>query len=70
MKAFKKETAFKGDGKRAILNEISIMRALNSQYAVKLRGVYETDNSLYLSMDYIEGVSLDTFIKKNRLISI
>lgn len=69
MKAFTKETAYKGDGRRAIEYEISIMRAVSSEHAVKLRGVYETENSLYLSMDYIEGVSLETYIKKNRIIT-
>ena len=53
-----KEAAYKGDGKKAIENEISIMRTIQSTNLVSLYGVYETDNSIYLSMEYVEGTNL------------
>lgn len=45
-----KESAYKNDGKEALINEIKIMRDLDSEYIAKLYGVYETENSVYLVM--------------------
>ena len=50
IKAFMKEVAFKGDGRAAIENEVKLMRRVNNQNLVSLYGVYETKNSIYLSM--------------------
>jgi len=60
-----KEPAFKNDGKYAIENEIKLMRRIKHPNLVTLYGVYETKNSLYLSMEYIQGHSLDSFLRKN-----
>jgi len=65
IKAFMKEPAFKNDGKYAIENEIKLMRRIKHPNLVTLYGVYETKNSLYLSMEYIQGHSLDSFLRKN-----
>ena len=50
IKAFMKEVTFKGEGRSAIENEIKLMRKVNSPNLVSLYGVYETKNSIYLSM--------------------
>ena len=42
------------------------MKRTNHPNIVSLHGVYETKNSLYLSMENIEGSSLDSFLKKNQ----
>lgn len=61
-----KEAAYRGDGRRGIENEIKLMRMINSQHIVKLHGVYETKNSLYLSMEYLEGMTLELYLRKNK----
>jgi serine/threonine protein kinase len=33
---------------------------------MKLFGVYETGNSLYIVTEYIEGVTLENFLKANK----
>jgi serine/threonine protein kinase len=66
IKAFMKEPAFRNDGRVAIENEIKLMRRIKHPNLVSLHGVYETKNSLYLSMEYVEGHSLDFFLRKNR----
>lgn len=56
MKAFSKEAAFEQEnGKEAIINEIEIMRQLNHSNIMKLYGVFETENSLYIVLDLLEG---------------
>lgn len=66
IKAFMKEVGFKGDGKKSIENEIKLMRRIKNPNIVSLNGVYETKNSLYLSMDYVEGLTLENFLKKHK----
>jgi hypothetical protein len=70
VKAFMKETAYKGDGKRSIENEIKVMRMLSSESIAQLNGVYETKNSLYLSMEYLEGTTLEIYLRRNKQIPL
>lgn len=70
IKAFMKEAAYRGDGRRGIENEIRLMRTINSQHVVKLHGVYETNNSLYLSMEYLEGTTLEVYLRRNKNLSL
>ncbi|CAD8137002.1 unnamed protein product [Paramecium pentaurelia] len=64
IKAFSKEVAYGQDkGKMSILNEIAIMRQLDSYALIKLHEVYETDNSLYMVLDLLEGGSLYDKVK-------
>lgn len=46
------------------------MRKLKNPNIVSLHGVYETKNSLYLSMEYAEGMTLDSFFRKNKETSL
>lgn len=46
------------------------MRRIKNPNCVSLHGVYETKNSLYLSMEYIEGCTLDAFFKRNKYVTI
>ena len=70
VKAFMKETSFKGDGKASLENEIKLMRRLKHPNIVSLHGVYETKNSVYLSMDYVDGYTLDAFLRKYKVTTI
>ncbi|CAD8134701.1 unnamed protein product [Paramecium pentaurelia] len=64
IKAFSKEVAYGQDkGKMSILNEIQVMRQLDSHALIKLHEVYETDNSLYMVLDLLEGGSLYDKVK-------
>lgn len=45
-------------------NEIDIMRALDHDNVIKLYEVYETDKSLYLVLELIQGKSLQEVLKK------
>ncbi len=59
VKAFSKSVAYgEENGKEAIVNEISLMRKLNHKNIMKLHEVYETTNSLYMSLELLEGGSL------------
>lgn len=46
------------------------MRRLKHQNIVNLHGVYETSNSIYLSMDYVDGYTLDAFLRKYKITTI
>ena len=70
IKAFVKDVAYRENGKRAIENEIKLMRMLNSTNIARLYGVFETKNSLYLSMEYIEGETLEAYLKKNKTLTL
>ncbi len=71
IKAFSKEAAYSQEnGKEAIINEITIMRELHHQSLLKLHEVYETDNSLYMVMELLEGGQLYDKIKNKYKFSI
>ncbi|EGR30511.1 protein kinase domain protein [Ichthyophthirius multifiliis] len=54
---------------QALQKEIQIMRILdNHPHIIQLQGIYDSDQYFYLVMDFIQGNSLLTEIKKNRVI--
>ena len=64
MKAFSKEAAYSEEnGKECLLREIEIMRNLNSPHNMKLCEVFESDNSLYIIFELLEGGQLFEKIK-------
>ena len=48
-----------------LFNEISILRALNHESAIKLYEVYEDRNNIHLIMEYLKGGELFMKINKN-----
>ena len=49
VKAFSKEKQYSGDkGKQSLENEIWVMRRIEHENLMKLEGVYETENSIYV----------------------
>lgn len=66
VKAFCKEKQYSGEkGKDSLKNEINIMRDTNHQNVMRLEGVFETDNSIYIILEYLRGTQLNEFIKLN-----
>jgi serine/threonine protein kinase len=64
VKAFSKEAAYSEDkGKECLIKEIEIMRALNHKNCMKLHEVFESDNSLYMVVELLEGGLLHDKIK-------
>jgi serine/threonine protein kinase len=39
------------------------MRHINHSNVMKLEGVYETENSIYVILEYLEGVQLNEVLK-------
>jgi len=67
VKAFTKETmavSNKNNAKPSMLNEIDIMRSLDHENIIKLYEVYETEKSIYLVLELIQGKSLYEFLKR------
>jgi len=48
-----------------MLNEIDIMRCLDHENVIKLYEVYETEKSIYLVLELIQGKSLQEVLKKS-----
>ena len=48
-----------------MLNEIDIMRALDHEHIIKLCEVFETEKSIYLVLELIQGKSLQEVLKKS-----
>jgi serine/threonine protein kinase len=48
-----------------IKREIAILKQLNNQHIVKLLDLSQTDNNLYLFLEYCNGGSLEEYLKKN-----
>lgn len=56
VKAFCKESLEASNkGKAALVNEINLMRKVDSDYVAKLEAVYETQNSVYLVLEFLKG---------------
>lgn len=64
IKAFSKEAAYSEDkGKECLIKEIDIMRALNHKCCMKLHEVFESENSLYIVVELLEGGQLYDKVK-------
>lgn len=69
-KAFSKaQLLSKLRGKSSLFNEISLMRSLDSKNFVKIEAVYETERSVYLIMELLEGGEIFSRFPQNRLSS-
>lgn len=59
VKAFSKELSFSQEkGKESLMNEIKLLRTLNHKNVLKLHGVYESENSIYMALELLEGGQL------------
>ena len=50
-------------GKLSLINEIIIMRNLDSDFTIRLYDVYETMNSIYFVLDLLQGGELINKVK-------
>lgn len=51
IKAFSKEATYsEANGKESLVNEIQLMRRYNHKNLMKLYEIYESDNSIYISV--------------------
>ncbi len=67
VKAFSKEKQYSGDkGRESLENEIKLMRRLSHTNIMKLEGVYETENSIYVILEYLEGSQLNDLLKSSK----
>lgn len=55
--------------KESIFNEINLMRKLNHPNIIHLYEVHETDNTIYMIMDYLDGGQLLEIFKNSRKVS-
>jgi calcium/calmodulin-dependent protein kinase I len=66
IKAFSKESLSKqSKGKAAIRNEIEILCELNHSNLMHISEVHESKNSLYLVCEYLNGGSLNDYLKNS-----
>lgn len=64
VKAFAKEAAYsEKKGKECLIKEIEIMRHLKNPHNMKLKEVFESDNSLYIVFELLDGGQLYEKIK-------
>jgi serine/threonine protein kinase len=49
---------------RAVLHEIEILRQINSAYCVQLYDAFQSQTSVYLVLEYVDGGELFSFIEK------
>jgi len=64
VKAFSKEAAYSEDkGKECLIKEIEIMRHLDHKNNMKLYEVFESENSLYIIFELLQGGQLYDKIK-------
>lgn len=54
VKAFSKESTFSQEkGKESLLNEMNLMRQLDHKNIMKLHGVFESENSIYITVELL-----------------
>lgn len=69
VKAFSKQNTLNSPNQNQrlnLLNEIAIMRKLDCPHILKLEGVFESDNSLYVVMDLVTSGQLHTRINRKQ----
>ncbi|CAD8056637.1 unnamed protein product [Paramecium sonneborni] len=71
VKAFCKNAVYKEEnGREGLINEIQIMRILDHPNLMKLYEVYETQNSIYMCLELLEGDQLYGLFKMKRTFNI
>ena len=72
VKAFSKEGIYSEEkGKESLINEIEVMRKFGHKNLMKLYGVYESQNSIYVAVELLEGGQLYDKVKnKHKFTSV
>lgn len=71
VKAFSKERQYAGEkGKSSLENEVQIMRKLTNPYVMKFLALYESENSIYIILEYLQGTQLNNLLKDREPISL
>jgi len=65
----KKELSENGENMKKILYETDLMKKLNHPNITKILEVFEDDDYILISMEYINGGNLFSFVKKRRKLS-
>ena len=65
----KKELDKNGENMKKILYETDLMKRMNHQNVTKILEVFEDDDYILISMEYINGGNLFSFVKKRRKLS-
>ena len=66
---YKKDLSKNGENMRKILYETNLMKKLNHPNITKILEMFEDDNYILISMEYINGGNLFSFVKKRRKLS-
>lgn len=67
VKAFSKDYLLgQKKGKESLMNEINIMKELTHENVMRLYEVHESQNSIYLILELLEGGELLDYISKNK----
>ena len=53
------------DKKKTVKNEIKILKNLNNEYIMKLYEVIDTQSNLFLICEYIQGINILDYMRKN-----
>jgi len=66
---YKKDLSKNGENMRKILYETNLMKKLNHPNITKILEMFEDDDYILISMEYINGGNLFSFVKKRRKLS-
>ena len=69
IKSFNKKTLSKNNNEKKILYETNLMKQLNHPNITKILELFETEDYIFIIMEYINGGNLFSFIKKTRKLS-
>jgi len=71
VKAFSKDyLVTQNKGKESLINEIQIMKELTHQNVMKLEEVHESQNSIYLILELLEGGELLSYITEKQTLKV
>jgi tRNA A-37 threonylcarbamoyl transferase component Bud32 len=67
VKAFSKDNLLaQAKGKESLMNEIEVMRQLNHENIMRLEEVHESENSIYLILELMEGGELINYVTRHQ----
>jgi tRNA A-37 threonylcarbamoyl transferase component Bud32 len=71
VKAFTKDTLLaQKKGRESLMNEIQMMRLLKHENIMRLEEVHETENSVYLILELMEGGELLSFVTQKTMLKM